>query len=359
MITNISRQVFFQECRRKSYNWDELRLMPHREANPLIYGSAVHEGIAEFLAKRDPRAAVALTEFKFRERLATQVILPEERGELEQMIEQSRRMVAQFAQNYSESEMQVIWPEVEFCVPLPNTDHHCYFFHKLLFPNIPFDECKDYGIPTKAGPYWDPVLDRPRCWQPHYFQGKTDAVVSWKNAIWLLEHKTTAYTGSIFYDRFFLDFQPTGYLYGIGKALGTTPHGFILNVLKKPTKTKKDQLDVGFEREYYLRSDEDLAEFESELIEQATDYENTFVRRSVHGITAATYKNTKSCTNWNRRCYFWESCKRHEPLSLEPNEQYKRRPLDYVQKKYYEMLGIDPPAEQCEQDPNLNLIEEV
>lgn len=340
MITNLSRIDAFQKCRRYAYNWAQLGLMPQREAEPLILGGAAHEGLAEFLAHRDPNAAVRLVETTYRERIKNELILPEERPAIEQSIEVAKRLVRKFCDNYSDTEMQVIWPEVEFLVPLPGTIHHCWFFHQILHPGIPFDSCPRRNdantLPTHE--YDTSVVEKHQpheCVQPHYFRGKTDAVISWKGAIWLLEHKTTSYTGDIFYDRFWLDFQPTGYLYGIGKAMGTTPHGFVLNVLKKPTKNKRDQLDVGYEREFYLRTEEDLQRFERELIMQADDYESAFRDNRI-------YMNTKSCTAWNRRCYYWNACKRNEEPSV--GDEFRQRDPDYVDKTYYEILGLPVPG---------------
>lgn len=328
MIANMSRLFFFQECRRKVKFQYQDGLAPNLDAPPLILGGAAHEGLAEFLANRDPEKAVQLTEDSFRKRLEGAMILPEERPKLEQDIQIARRLVRLFCDNYSDSDMQVLWPEVEFCVSIPRTEHHCLFFHKVLHPDETSIGCSD-----------------PLCFQPIYFQGKTDAVVQWKGPIWLHEHKTTSYTGDIFYDRFFLDIQPTGYLYGIGKAMGVTPHGFILNVLKKPTKNKKDQLDVKIERETYLRTDEDLKEFEQDFIMIAQDYEEAFLRQRF-------YCNTKSCTAWNRRCYFWEACKNNGTINP---DLYRQRDMDYVDSKYYELLGLPVPEKPSE----LKAVEEV
>src|SRR5580765_4583805 len=267
MILNISRVKEFNQCRQKMKYHQVDGLEENSVAIPLMTGGAFHEGAAEFLAHRDVRLATQTAEAKYREKLVGQMILPEERTTIEQQIGLARRMVDVFASHFDDTEMVVISPEVEFCVPMVGTEHHCYFFHQLLYPDVPFVLC-DQHQKTRANADAYPQNVKP-CWQPHYFRGKTDAVISWKGKIWLLEHKTTAMTGNIFYDKFMLDFQTTGYLYGIGKALGTRPHGFLLNVLKKPNKNAKDQLSVSFEREPYLRSDEDITRFESQFTHHA------------------------------------------------------------------------------------------
>lgn len=335
MILNISRIKEFKQCSMKTKYHQIDGLEENSIAIPLMTGGAFHEGAAEFLAHRDVKTATQTAEAKYRERLVGQMILPEERATIEQQIELSKRMVDVFASNFSDHEMTVISPEVEFCVPMEGTEHHCYFFHKLIHPDIPFDQC-----PAASYTHADASKDDKCIHQPHYFRGKTDAVISWKGKIWLLEHKTTAMTGNIFYDKFMLDFQTTGYLYGIGKALGTRPHGFLLNVLKKPNKNAKDQLSVSFEREPYLRSDEDIQRFEREFTHHAFDYENA-VTQNRFAMDGAW---NESCSKWQRKCTFWDVCKNHGRVVL---EQFRAKEPDYVDEQYYKILGLTPP-ERCQ-----------
>ena len=341
MILNISRIKEFKQCSMKTKYHQIDGLEENSIAIPLMTGGAFHEGAAEFLAHRDVKQAVQTSEAKYRERLVGQMILPEERQTIEQQIELSKRMVDVFASNFSDHEMTVISPEVEFCVAMPGTEHHCWFFHDLVHPGEPFNT-----DPTKP---WLNCQQTELCWQPHYFRGKTDAVISWKGKIWLLEHKTTAMTGNIFYDKFMLDFQTTGYLYGIGKSLGTRPHGFLLNVLKKPNKNAKDQLSVSFEREPYLRTDEDILRFEKEFIHSAEDYENAVTqnRWTMDGAW------NESCVKYNRRCYFWDVCKNHGRIVP---EQFRQKEPDYVDEQYYKILGLTPP-ERCGATQEVNVDE--
>lgn len=323
MILNISRAVQFQECRQKSYNWHELRLTSVREANPLLMGGAFHKGVASFFAKGDVALAKKVAEDDFRERLKTQggIILPEELAEIEKQIELSKRAVEKYADFYKKEEFQVIAPEVKFCVPLPNTHHHCWFAHRILQPDVPYDQCKAHP-------------DSPRgCWMPHYFTGTTDGVINWKNMIWLLEHKTSAMTGNIFFDKYILDMQPTGYMYGIQQSAGFRPHGFVLNVIKKPNKRAADQFKVEFEREPFLRTDDDLARFGREFALMAEDYENAYKNKHI-------YMNTRSCMNFNRRCYYLGLCSKHQE---DPGFEFRTRERDYVDLKYYEILGLPSP----------------
>jgi hypothetical protein len=329
MILNISRASQFQECRQKAYNWHELGLMAWREAEALMTGEAFHVGIANLFATRNITQSVEMAEARYRERLQSQLILPEEQTLIEQQIELSKRAVRKYAEYYTTEPFQVLMPEVKFRVALPNTLHHCWYVHRLLFPNHPPEGCGE-----KA------------CLHPHYLIGRTDAVIQWNNLIWLLEHKTTAMAGQIFYDRFRLDMQTTGYLYGIWKALDVRPHGFLLNVIKKPQKRAgADPFAITFEREPYVRDEESLLEFEREITMIANDYEHAFQVKHI-------YKNPKSCVNYNRQCYYLALCERHQERE---EGEFRQRPPDYVDFEYYDLLGLQRPAtEIVEREYNVN-----
>ncbi|KKL04064.1 hypothetical protein LCGC14_2619820, partial [marine sediment metagenome] len=316
----------FQQCRRKAYNRDILQLLPTREADALMLGGAFHVGSAILHASRDVETAVKATEAEYRKRLEGQMILPEEWPLIEHQIEQIKAGVRAYSENFL-PDFQVLQPEVEFMVELPNSRHHCWFAHQILFPDIPYDTCLAAPDTSWEG---DPYP----CWQSHYLKGRTDAVIKWNKLIWLLETKTTAITGDIFYKRWFLDFQPTGYIYGIWKSTGLRPHGFILNIVKKPNRRAHDQFAFGFEREPYLSSDEDLQEFESEITMIAEDYEEAMRKKRV-------YKNPSSCIAYNRTCYYWDMCKRHHV----PGEgEFRTREKDYVDLAYYKLLGLEVPV---------------
>jgi hypothetical protein len=324
MIINISRASTFQECRKKAMYYSKDRIQAFRVADPLMLGGAYHAGLAHFFAHDDMASAVFVAEKFYRDAYEKQeeFILPEERPLIERHVVWLTNSLAEFAKHYKAGDIQVIQPEVEFTVPLPGTEHHDRFCHQLLYPSVPFEECD---------------LSDPRCTQPHYFRGKTDAVVEWNGKLWLFEHKTEARTGDTYFIKFLLDFQPTGYIYGIQKSLGIRPAGFVLNIIKKPNAAfKGDPLTViGFEREVYIRSDADLRRFESDLSALADDFEEAFFN------PAKVYLNTKSCTNWGRKCDYHDICMSHGEYN---QDQFAHRSeWDYVELEYYKILGLPEP----------------
>lgn len=330
MIINISSASQFQECRRKAMYYRKDRIVPFTVADPLLLGGAYHQALAHFFATDDMASAVLVGEHYYRSEYEKQAkfILKEELPLIERNSVWLQNSLVEFAKHYKSHDIQVIQPEVEFCVPLPGTLHHDEFFHQILYP----------GEVNLDRPYGHSCGDS-RCEQPHYFRGKTDAVVNWQGKVWLFEHKTEARTGDGYFTKFLLDFQPTGYLYGILRATGLRPSGFVLNIIKKPNAAFKGDPNtvIGFEREAYVRSDADLERFARDLSSLADDYEEAFFNEK------KVYLNTKSCMNWNRRCDYMDICLNHG--EYEPSRYMVRPRWDYVEKAYYEILGLPIPPE--------------
>ena len=326
MIINISRSQFFQQCRRKSWFYDQ-GLVQLGLAEPLVGGSAYHKGSAVLTATKDREAAVQAAETYYREELAKiKVLLPEERVLHERNIELVKRMVNAQADQYIKDTWTVLKPEVEFLIDLPGTAHHCYFIHKILHP-------EDY----QDGVVYESGCTDPRCIICHKLRGKTDAVLSWSSMIWILERKTSGMKQNIFWDQWYLSHQLSAYVYGVRKATGLPVNGVILEKSPKPAKNQDPfSFDYSPEREPYLRSESDLAEFESEISAIAGDYE----RAAVAG-KSAFYRNPQSCIDYNRRCDYWDCCKRGGT----PNPgEFRQRDQDYVEKAYYDLLGMEVPV---------------
>jgi hypothetical protein len=285
-----------------------------------VTGSAYHVGVAHLLATKDRKSSVELAESTYRDRIKDEFMLPEELALAEHQIKLAKAMVNAQADLYQHDDWELLQPEVQFCVPLPGTEHHCDFVHDLLYP----------GEARKIRPYG---CNDNRCVIPHYLKGTADGLNSWKGKMWIIERKTSALTQEIFWTQWQLASQPTGYIYGCWKATGIRPNGFILEKVQKPRKNAADPFHVSIEREPFLRSDDDLREFERDISQIATDYERA-------GVEDAWYKNTASCTSWNRKCDFHDLCKRNQ--SQIPGE-FRQRDKDYVELEYYKLLGLPIP----------------
>lgn len=329
MILNISRGKAFQQCRQYAWNWDELRLYPHREADALVVGEGYHLGSEIISQTADVEEAKRRVESRMRERYAGQLILDEEKPEIERNIEWAKHATVQWAEHYDRADFRVLWPEVKGIVEIPNTEHHCWFAHRLLYPEIPFDA--DHGFPN------------PKCWQPHRLAFKTDGVIEMYKVIYLLEQKTTSRLDGNFWKKFTLDQQVRGYVYGVWKTTGVLVNGVLINAIVKHHKQisvmgqKKFQLDpinVGFEREPILVTKDDVLDFEREFVMLANEYELAF-------RTGNIYKNTGSCFNYNRCCYYFDLCRRGQ---AQIDGEFSIRPPDYVNDGYYDVLNLPKPT---------------
>jgi len=320
LIINMSRAAFFMQCRRKTYDMYHLGLDPHTTPEPLVIGGAYHVAVAHLVAKRDREGALALAESTYRERILGEHLLPEELTLAEQNIRLTKSMVSAQADLYEHDDWTLLQPEVEFCVELPNTKHHCAFIHQILHPE---------GIGTSL----DFVCGDERCYVNHRLKGRADGLIAWKGMVWIIERKTSGMQQETFWTQWQLASQPTGYIYGTWKGAGIRPNGFILEKTTKPRKNSKDPFHITIEREPFLRSDADLLEFERDISQIAGDYERAYTE-------GTWYKNTASCTNWNRKCYFHDLCKRNQEVI--PGE-FRERKKDYVDAEYYKLLGLPVP----------------
>jgi hypothetical protein len=327
MIANWSRLSQFGKCPEKAWNWDELRLQGYTWESNLEKGGGFHNGVAEYFATRNIEAARQKVEDLMRADLKGKLVLPEDKPQIEHDIAWTKMAVARFAEHYEGQPVQVLWPEVQFCVPIPDSLHCCWEFHKRFCGDVPYN---DHAERIR---YQGPSPELP-CWQPHYFRGKTDAVVQYLGDVWLFEHKTNSMKLEMFVERYYLDAQTTGYLYGIWKQLGTLPAGFILNVIQKPHPNSKDQMQVGFAREIFQRCREDLEAFEGEFRQQATDYESAFRDRHL-GNPFAVVRRTTSCMDYSRKCAYFAKCQRHPREALEG--EFAEREPDYVEAAYTEI----------------------
>lgn len=351
MIINISRSQFFQSCRRKEWFYDE-GYVQLGVTMPLTTGGAYHAGAAVLTAKRSREEALKAAENFYRDALAKiKLILPEEQVLHERNIELVKRMINAQAVQYEKDVWTVLKPEVEGLVPLPGTYHHCWWCHNLLYPNE-----------TRMSNWLDNqpnMCKDPRCVQPHYLKFRTDAILLWNALVWIMERKTSGMKQSIFWDQWYLSHQLSGYVYGVRKTTNLPVSGVLLEKMPKPARNQDPfSFDYTPEREPYLRSEDDLVKFEREISAIATDFEAAQVRwkEGAH-LDATFYRNPQSCINYNRRCDFWDCCKR--PDGMPKPGEFRQRAKDYVELEYYKLLGLPIPEEVALSESNTQTVEEI
>lgn len=340
MILNVSRMKKFFTCRRAAFDTYHRHLSGSRSMN-LVDGSAVHTGIAIGMAGKNWTQAREKARESFELNVAESNLLPEESYLKEQHWKVVERILEVYAEGYATEQYQVLQPECEFMVEIPGTEHNDIMLHwrnkegRQIF-GAPNSEDIIQGVySAHAAP--DTTC---KCWQPHRLTGKTDAIVVWNGNIWLLEHKTTAISGQQFWAQWMLDIQPTAYIYGIQKALGIRPRGFVLNALVKPSESQVSSYNarrkngpnkniadyIKYEREAFLRTEEDLARVEQTIIAVADDWEAAILKGLNRGFYMSPVPG--ACVAYNRLCDFHAACSAHDDANT--LEALGKRDLDYV-----------------------------
>lgn len=316
--------------------WQKIFNQYHRKigAPPnltLSEGAAFHAGVAKGLASKDWQAARVAAATSFNELSAKVLLLPEQEYQLKDFQDLIEAMIGEFEHAYKDDSYEVIQPECEFKVALPKSEHYCIWRHWIVQrPGMPlaeyFDEngggpsAEDIEERVVLSPHSTPAEDC-MCYQPHYLIGYTDALISKNNAIWLQDHKTTAKVDDNFWAQFYMDWAMTAYIYGIWKSTGILPHGFYINALFRPSEKqvaswnakRKDPKTyqvvkdyVKFNREAFLRDEDDLKEFE----QQAKNFGNEWEWRILQGGFPKKPTNF-TCMQYNRRCDYYQMCLTH------------------------------------------------
>lgn len=137
---------------------------------------------------------------------------------------------------------------------------------------------------------------------------KIDGIAILDHHFYVLEHKTSGLSPSLFFRKFQVDRQVTGYILG---AQAQCPDkeiiGVFINGLFKPQRRKTGLTQASVERELVLRTP---YQFEIFL----RDTERMFAQiEECKGLYEmgrdAYYQNTEACSNFNRTCEYIDLCK--------------------------------------------------
>lgn len=324
----------------------------------LADGSGLHAGVAHGLATGDWKKAREVGQEAFDKSSKDLTGDPT----LDVLHWSHRNLVGDMVDCYSKAfegvkgEFSVIMPEAQFKIELPNSHHHCIFKHwqcrdQHFWSDPDPQDMIEHRPLAMQGPDAEEIYSRevrsPHfyedrtcvCWTPHYLVGTMDVLVRWFNAIWLMEHKTTAVEGQQFWSQFRLDLQPTLYLYAARKKTKLPVAGVIIDAVFKPSerqvaswnsrrkhgpdKTQSDYLSYG--REAFTRSEAQLTQFEQDAIQHANEWE----RRVVEGYFPMA--NVRSiCSMYNRPCERMELCQ-SDNWWEEVNRVYPREHLVQIQ----------------------------
>lgn len=272
MKCSYSRLNYYKKCPRLYYWRFVQNLMSAKDPVPLIVGRAVHHGLAALYDGKDPQPYV---DANFQEVMQSTDWLQEEADHLRAQHEYINYIMTCYKENYPKEEWKILAPEVEGSIPL---GEHTFFF-------------------------------------------RTDGVVSWQGHPWLLEHKTTAQMGPVFFKKFRMDGQITTYCYCTWKSMGMRPIGAIINAIRKSKKLDR----VEFARDVVSRTEEQLHELMSQTQLQLNELQDLL--QIAPNNKALWYMHTDQCVSYNRTCDYTELCF-HETPGV--RELFVPRQPDYV-----------------------------
>lgn len=303
MIASYTRLSTFQDCPRKYFFMYCLHLKKPLKSPNLRIGAATHKFLEhwyrtphEALEERKAKATAAMVE----ELKADNTGI----GEIEEQVAGTTKAVIEgYLRRYGpvEKEFTVIEPEMEGLAPLGDE-------HQLRF--------------------------------------RIDAVINYRDQLWILEDKTSAYLGEAFLQSFMLHHQVLTYVYGTSYKLKRPIAGALLNLMRKPTKT----ISAAYDRQTVVVRPSHIRNMLTSFYNVATDIESRDPKDIDHWP-----QRTQACFKGRFRCDFWEICLHEHPA--EPKGLYvldERRAhgaeAEAKLKEEDPSHVIDPPATTLEGD---------
>jgi len=293
MHINFSRLHIYQECPRKYY-WRFIRnLVPDRDAPALMLGKAVHLALASHYSPVRPDK--------------------EPQAPLVQPLLSPDAQIDTFYDDYLKSH-SLLQPEIDDIHKQQAYAHLIYSEYRRIYPTEPFTTL----APEVFGSF--ELGD-------HTVHFQTDAPISWRGSVWILEHKTLSPTASLdlFFKRFTHDLQVRVYMHGVRTHLNILPVGVLINVLRK--SRKMDSVDL--QRDVLLIPEADLnttiAHFHLQIEELADLHEMSTV--PPEGQKPHWFMHTGNCISFNRTCPYFDLCTRENTASL---AEFRVREPDYV-----------------------------
>jgi hypothetical protein len=278
LTLNQSRIVQHNNCKRKYYWTYELKLVPDKPQWALDVGKAAHEGLAALNDGRDKKTVMEATAASWTKSMKAVKFMPGEREMAADHFAKLVNMLEAYINHYEGvDDWVVLKPEVQGRVEV-GEGTGCF----LIF--------------------------------------RTDAIVTWRRSLFLLEHKTMAQNRADNFLKYHLDYQVTSYIYAITKLLKVRVAGVILNALIKTTIPQ-------FKRDMFTRTDEQLVEWEFETVEQIREI-MWRKKRVANGENPKMvwYKNTSECFRYGQ-CPYRQLCLKDSPTA---RASYAKRPDDYV-----------------------------
>jgi hypothetical protein len=332
IVLNQSYVKTYQDCQRL-YGWIRLQRLESvkRRSAPEI-GTAVHKGL-EILHAEGGTIELALpaAREKLKERSGPQSAFEDK------SLDDSQEIVDRVLPAYVEhwSGQDELWAplgiEVQFLVPVQPG-----WWYKTFS-----GECTDEEGRALEGEW---IQNPSGIW----LRGKSDNLSIHGGALWLVDYKTAGRMSAQDLLKYELDMQLSAYIYGLSRQLtqdslkdGGAPirvEGAIIDLL---VKTKVPQ----FARESYSRTDEELHEFELEIIEIGTRIRNQVERIEAGEDWKIVFpRSTNHCFRYGT-CAFRDLCLKDTDVR---RQAFTAKERDYVDEAQDEVEGKKPDGEEKE-----------
>lgn len=253
-------------------------------AEPLLLGSAFHEGLASWYATgwRDGQYDVARACADLHSKMHTRYKEFEDEESFVAIITQAQELIRRYADHFGPGGMVPEWPEL-----------------RILSD-------------TEGQPIIEREYEYPLGYDDFTFTARVDALCEFNGYPYVLEHKTSSAAGvSRLLTGMGTNLQCSGQIWLLSKCLGTTPTGTLVNVVvKNPGRAAGSRR---FDRTIVTRSQAELAKFETDAIRtlrairEATDEYQTLVQAGMDPDTASRQvflMNTQECVRYSACPYF-------------------------------------------------------
>jgi PD-(D/E)XK nuclease superfamily len=271
----------FKVCKRKFYLTHVKHITPAQKAYMLIFGGAFHDAKAKYYkSKGDLDAAIA----SFKAALSRDAKIMEEPDKwLPFLAERGPIMLARWAEVFGRNDL---------------ANYRVMAIEKVLKVTLP------NGMRITVKP---------------------DAVVrSSSGAVYLMETKTSFYSGNLQEESVALGDQATMYLYAYHKAAGKAAAGVVPDIIYWNRNSRKTS-DIECSRgRLVTRTASELMDFEQGLMGDFTDLSARTAAVKRYPISQLFPRTTSWCLSYNRKCEYAEICRWDERALKALPPQYKR-----------------------------------
>ena len=137
------------------------------------------------------------------------------------------------------------------------------------------------------------------------YGGRFDQILEWNKQLWVRDFKTTSWLAGNINDKYALNHQMSGYIWGMEQLSGLRIAGALVEILHNTSKVVADIKMV-----MTTRTEQDINNFIDWAEDRWDEYE--------HRLKTSNWPmRTRSCGDYNKRCSFWDACSKGDYDAVE------------------------------------------